>query len=207
MTHLRRTLFALGFASLGALGSIGLQAAAGHGPGDGSGSHDCPMASEDGARSMDRAGLERGDTDDDDGPGDMAGGHGGMRALMGGISQLELTDAQQQELSQARTDIMAHNREARQGMQQDRQEIASALQAGTLTRELLHQRIEARMDQAREGMDYAADRLMDVYEGLDDDQKAQLGTLVSQARQERMGQHGGRGPGGGASDGVSGGGR
>lgn len=160
-TGLRRVAFALGFATLGAIGAVGLTAAAGRG-GHG-------------------------------GPG-MRGGH----ALMGAIAQLDLDAEQQAALDQARADIVARVQQTRQDRGDVRQELLEGLQDGSLDRAALHTAVDERMAEQAEAMHYGVDRMMDVYELLDDEQRAELATLVEQARaQRREGRGGGYGPGGG----------
>ena len=202
MTSLRTTLFALGFASLGALGAVGLQAAAGR---TATGARDgAPIAQPvAGAPGMGGPAMGRGPGM---GRGNLHAGRagGGIRVLMGAMSQLDLTAKQQQELDQVRTDLQQHARTSRQAMSADRQALVEAVENGTLTRPMVQQSIQTHMQQAEETMSYAADRMMDAYEMLDSDQKSQLGQAIIQARQQRREQGGRRGMGPGARGGLRG---
>lgn len=172
MTTLRTTLLALGFMSLGAIGTLGLQATAG-------------------------PGYERG------GMHERGGGDHGLRALGYAMSRLDLSDEQQAALEGAQEDIRTRMDEAREGMEDERDAMRQALVDGTLERKDVKARIKERMGQAEELMLYAVDRVFDVYETLDEDQRAELVQLLDEmaSRHEAMsgrrgGHHGGR-PGGG----------
>lgn len=169
MTTLRNTLAALGFMTLGAIGSIGIQAAAGPGGPGGPGGHGGP------------------------------GGEHGLRALGRAMSQLDLTEDQQTALASAREDIRAKMDEARDGLDDERDALRQALADGTLERKDVKAQIKAHMDQAEELMLYSADRVFDVYETLDAEQRAELAEVIDeladrheQMRSQRDGQRGGR---------------
>ncbi|MCK6503860.1 periplasmic heavy metal sensor [Myxococcota bacterium] len=122
------------------------------------------------------------------------GGHGGpggdhgLRVLGRAMSQLDLSDEQQAALDAARDDIRARMDEARDDLDDERGELHQALVDGTLQRKDVKARIKARMDQAEELMLYTADRVFDVYETLDSEQRAELVQVLDEvaARHEQM---------------------
>ncbi|NOY26072.1 MAG: hypothetical protein GXP62_09390 [Oligoflexia bacterium] len=171
MTTLRKTLMALGFMSIGAVGTLGLSAIA----------------------ASDNLGPVAQSTQDQ-GPaqrmrGGQPGPEQGLRMLGQAMSRLDLSDDQQAALDSARDDIRLKMDAARQGgdeeRQQMRQQMRQTLVDGTLTRKDVKSRIQDRMDQAEDLILYTADRIFDVYETLDDDQRAQLGNMLDRFAQRR----------------------
>lgn len=145
----------------GALSSLGLQAAAGPGPG---GMHGGP------------------------------GGHG-LLALGRAMDRLELNETQRQALQEARADIEERLDERRAAFDEDPQEKIQAVVDGTLQRKQVKAEIKERMQEAQDSMLFVVDRLFDVYETLDADQRAELGRLLSELAERREARRG-EGPGG-----------
>ncbi len=175
MNRIQTVIASLGLISLGALGSLGLQAAAGpHGgpPGEGHPS----------------AGMH----------GD-AGGKG-LMALGRAMSKLDLSAEQQQALSDAREDIEARMSEQREAMGDEREDKIQAIIDGTLQRKEVKAQVKERMEAAQETMLFVVDRVFDVYETLDAGQRTELGGLLTEMaerRGERRGRGEGEGPGAG----------
>lgn len=159
MTILRKTLMALGFLSLGSLGTVGLTAVASNG-------FDGPRAER----------AHHGGPED------------GLRALGVAMSRLDLSDEQQDALEDARDDIRDKLSEAREGATDDREELRQALVDGSLERNKVKARIQARMAEAEEMVLYTVDRVFDVYETLDEEQRTELVALLDQLaeRHEQM---------------------
>ncbi|MCB9780396.1 MAG: Spy/CpxP family protein refolding chaperone [Alphaproteobacteria bacterium] len=173
MTPIRRTLIAIGFMSLGAVGAVGLQAAAGA-PSD--------APADNGGRGFERGPGQRGDHMH--GHRGQGGDHG-LRAFGHAMSQLDLTEAQQDALAQVREDVRARMLEGRMGNETDREAILTAMADGSLDRDSLHETVDQKAAEMIEIGHYTVDKLMDVYETLDDDQRTELAEVLAQAAERR----------------------
>ncbi|RME22187.1 MAG: periplasmic heavy metal sensor [Deltaproteobacteria bacterium] len=120
---------------------------------------------------------------------------GPERVVLMAMRRLDLTDEQQALLDDAIDDIRDQVRAAHSGRERpDREALIAAVADGSLDREALHARVDARLAAMAETAHLSIDRIMDVYESLDADQKAELAELLTQAA-ERRGAMGRPGPG------------
>lgn len=122
---------------------------------------------------------------------------GPERVVLMAMRRLDLTDEQQALLDDAIDDIRDQVRATHSGRARpDREALIAAVADGSLDRETLHTRVDARLAAMAETAHLSIDRIMDVYESLDADQKAELAELLTQAAARRgaMG-HPGPGPG------------
>lgn len=176
MNRFQTIIASLGLISLGALGSLGLQAAAGPHGGGGAGAG-MP------GTGMPDAGMH--------GAG-MHGDTGGKRlmALGRAMSKLELSAEQQQALSDAREDIEARMSEQREAMGDERDDKIQAIIDGTLQRKDVKAQVKERMEGAQTAMLFVVDRVFDVYETLDAGQRTELGGLLTEMA-ERQSERGG----------------
>ena len=120
------------------------------------------------------------------------GGHF-VRAL----EQLDLTDAQEKMIDELRLDGMAAFREHREEKVADHKELVAAVKAGKLDRKVVHQKVDERMAAMKDDMHDLTDRLMDLYDSLSADQRAELVKMIEdhEARRGDDGPSGGH-PGG-----------
>jgi Spy/CpxP family protein refolding chaperone len=168
MTTIRTIVFGLGFATLGAITTIGTQAVAqqGYGPGMGQG-----------------YGSSQGY-----GQHQAMRARGGMMGMLTSLAEdLELSDEQKalgRELRDELRGLMDDHRGARSA---DREAILELLQAEQVDSKALHAVIDDRIARQAEMQHAVADAAVDFYESLDLEQRAVLLDRAEQAG-ERMGQ-------------------
>lgn len=182
----RTVLMGAGFIALGAATSVSLDASARRG-GHGEGMH------------------ERGS------------GHRGGRLPGGGLAramgELDLTVDQEVALESLRADAEADRQVPRGEGRSGRGDLVEQLASGALSRDEMHDRIDARAASRTERAHASLDRILDVYETLTPEQLAELAMVIeeNQARRaeraqrfEESGESGGRR---GRGEGRGGGGR
>ncbi len=164
-TTLRTLVFGLGFATLGAVSTIGSQAIAqgrGYGPGAGAGyGH---------ARGMHPQG------------GGM--GPGQLQAL---LADLDLTEQQQAEAESLRAELRELAGSHRDDRQADREAIIEALEAEPVDGEAIHALIDRRLERQAEMQHAIADAALEFFVLLDGEQQA-----VVLDRAQRAGDRRGR---------------
>lgn len=114
------------------------------------------------------------------------GGKGGPMKFAHAMAGLDLNAEQQQMLTDLRDELKADRAAARDGKGDEMKVFADAVMAGEdIDRTVLHQRIDEAAAAKTAMAHKMVDGLVDVYESLDADQKAELSDMLK----ERMEQH------------------
>ncbi len=126
-----------------------------------------------------------------------AGAHGPAggpeRVVLMAMNRLDLTEDQQALLDDAVDDIRDQLRTARRSSERpDRTAMIAEIGDGSLDRTTLHAQVDARMATMTQTAHLSIDRIMDVYDALDADQKAELADMLTQVAERRQDRGQGR---------------
>ena len=95
------------------------------------------------------------------------------------MAQLDLTDAQRASLEELRDDVREDVREARSARAVKRGDIAESILNGELSRAEIHADIDARAAQKVAMAHEMVDRVLDIYETLTPEQRAELSEVIA----------------------------
>lgn len=116
-------------------------------------------------------------------------GHHGPRVPGAGLAramgQLDLTADQQAALESIRDDVMADMKAMHAERKAEKGDIVEQLATGELSRDQVHSQIDAHAAERTEMAHEVVDRIMDVYETLSPEQRAELVTVIEEHQARR----------------------